>query len=40
LRINEIALQIGISDPFYFSRLFKQQMGVSPAKYRKMEGQK
>ncbi|WP_349771361.1 AraC family transcriptional regulator, partial [Haliscomenobacter sp.] len=26
--------------PFYFSRLFKQQMGVSPAKYRKMEGQK
>ena len=38
LRINEVALQIGIDDPFYFSRLFKQQMGVSPVKYRKNEG--
>jgi AraC-like DNA-binding protein len=37
LRVNEIAVQIGIEDPFYFSRLFKQQMGVSPAKYRKNE---
>ena len=38
LRINEVALKIGIEDPFYFSRLFKQQMGVSPVKYRKNEG--
>ena len=37
LRINEVALKIGIEDPFYFSRLFKQQMGVSPVKYRKKE---
>lgn len=37
LRINEVASQIGIDDPFYFSRLFKQQMGVSPAKYRKKD---
>lgn len=37
LRINEVASQIGIDDPFYLSRLFKQQMGVSPAKYRKNE---
>jgi AraC-like DNA-binding protein len=37
LRINEVASHIGIDDPFYFSRLFKQQMGVSPAKYRKNE---
>ena len=35
LRINEVALQIGIDDPFYFSRLFKQQMGISPVNYRK-----
>lgn len=35
LRINEVALEIGIVDPFYFSRLFKQQMGVSPGNYRK-----
>ncbi|CAN5533576.1 AraC family transcriptional regulator [soil metagenome] len=35
LRINEVASKIGIDDPFYFSRLFKQQMGISPAAYRK-----
>ena len=38
LRINEVASQLGIDDPFYFSRLFKQQMGLSPAAYRKNEG--
>lgn len=38
LRINEVAAQIGIDDPFYFSRLFKKQMGISPAEYRKAEG--
>jgi len=34
LRINEIALKIGISDPYYFSRLFAKIMGISPRKYR------
>ncbi len=38
LRVNEVAAQLGIDDPFYFSRLFKKQMGVSPAQYRKSEG--
>ena len=38
LRINEVASKIGIDDPFYFSRLFKQQMGISPLAYRKGEG--
>lgn len=37
-RINEVASAIGIDDPFYFSRLFKQQMGLSPAHYRKNKG--
>ena len=37
LRVNEVALQVGIDDPFYFSRLFKKQMGVSPVLYRKTE---
>ncbi|WP_291036240.1 AraC family transcriptional regulator [Dyadobacter sp. 50-39] len=37
-RINEVASAIGIDDPFYFSRLFKQQMGLSPAHYRKNNG--
>ncbi|WP_375444782.1 AraC family transcriptional regulator [uncultured Fibrella sp.] len=38
LRINEVASQIGIDDPFYFSRLFKKQMGLSPVEYRRREG--
>jgi AraC-like DNA-binding protein len=31
--INQVAAKIGINDPFYFSRLFKKQMGISPRKY-------
>lgn len=34
LRINEIGLQLGIEDPFYFSRLFTKTMGMSPRQYR------
>jgi len=37
LRINEIALQIGYTDPFYFSRMFSKIMGLSPKEYRKMK---
>lgn len=32
--ISEIGSEIGIDDPYYFSRLFKKQMGVSPRQYR------
>jgi AraC family transcriptional regulator of arabinose operon len=34
LRINEISQKIGISDPYYFSRMFTKLMGVSPQEYR------
>jgi len=34
LRINEIADQLGIEDPYYFSRMFTKIVGVSPNKYR------
>jgi AraC-like DNA-binding protein len=34
LRINEIAAKIGISDAYYFSRLFTKTMGFSPRDYR------
>lgn len=33
-RIYEVALAIGIQDPYYFSRLFTAHMGVSPKRYR------
>ncbi|MEJ5996546.1 AraC family transcriptional regulator [Pedobacter sp. Du54] len=33
-RINEIANQVGIEDPYYFSRLFNKIMGVAPKEYR------
>jgi AraC-like DNA-binding protein/mannose-6-phosphate isomerase-like protein (cupin superfamily) len=33
-RIKEIALEIGMSDQHYFSRIFKKTMGASPQEYR------
>jgi AraC-like DNA-binding protein len=34
-RIKEISFELGINDQYYFSRLFKKVMGVSPEEYRK-----
>jgi AraC-like DNA-binding protein/mannose-6-phosphate isomerase-like protein (cupin superfamily) len=34
LRIKEIALELGIDDQYYFSRLFKKVMGMPPEEYR------
>jgi len=34
LRIYEVAAATGIEDPYYFSRIFKENMGVSPKEYR------
>jgi AraC-like DNA-binding protein len=36
-RVNEISNHLGIEDPYYFSRLFKKLMGVSPNEYRKVK---
>lgn len=35
MQINQICYKIGISDCYYFSRLFGKTMGVSPKDYRK-----
>jgi len=35
LSIKEICTELGFSDPYYFSRLFKKLMGISPAKYKR-----
>jgi iron complex transport system substrate-binding protein len=37
LNLREIALTVGYSDVYYFSRLFKKQYGVSPLQSRKLE---
>ena len=34
--ISEIASELGIHDPSYFSRLFKKYEGVTPVQYRRM----
>lgn len=34
LNINEISYMLGISDPLYFSRLFKKTVGIPPSEYR------
>lgn len=35
LSITNVSQDIGFLDPFYFSRLFKKVMGISPQNYRK-----
>lgn len=34
--IEEIAAMVGISDVFYFTKLFKKEKGIPPGQYRKM----
>lgn len=33
LTVSQVALQIGMEDPFYFSKCFKRQFGCSPSKF-------
>lgn len=35
LSISNISKYVGYEDPYYFSRLFKSRIGISPAAYRK-----
>jgi AraC-like DNA-binding protein len=32
--VKTVALEIGYRDPYYFSRIFKKSMGISPDRYR------
>jgi AraC-like DNA-binding protein len=36
LTVKEVAAAVGISDPYYFSRMFKKMMGLAPSAYRKI----
>jgi YesN/AraC family two-component response regulator len=33
--VQEVAQEIGYADGYYFSRLFKKVIGVSPREYRR-----
>ena len=33
-KISDIAIEVGYSDPKYFSRVFKAEEGISPGDYR------
>lgn len=37
LTVSEVSYSVGMNDPFYFSKCFKQQFGVSPSAYQKGE---
>ncbi|RFZ94037.1 AraC family transcriptional regulator [Mucilaginibacter conchicola] len=36
LKVRDVAFQLGYEDPFYFSRIFKKYMQVSPERYKLM----
>ncbi len=38
LSVREIAASVGIEDPLYFSRVFKEVKGISPSEYQKGRG--
>ena len=31
---SEVAMQTGFADPAYFAKIFKQEMGITPSRYR------
>jgi AraC-like DNA-binding protein len=35
MNIKEICKEVGFEDPYYFSRMFKKQIGISPMQYKK-----
>lgn len=40
MTIKEIAVALGIEDPYYFSRMFSKWMGCPPKEYRSSNGEK
>lgn len=37
MKVNQVCHKVGIEDPYYFSRLFRQIMGCSPREYRQVK---
>jgi AraC family transcriptional regulator of arabinose operon len=40
LRVNEVAAEVGFSDPFYFAKRFRKLAGFSPSQYRAREARR
>lgn len=40
VRLKDVAYQVGYNDEFYFSRMFKKEVGVSPTEYLKNRRQR
>ena len=38
LKLNQIADMVGYSDPKYMSKVFKEETGMLPAEFRKING--
>ena len=38
LTVSEISYKVGINDPYYFSKCFKNQFGIAPSVYQKNGG--
>ena len=38
LTVAEISYKVGINDPYYFSKVFKNQFGIAPSVYQKNGG--
>ena len=34
ITVADVCYKVGISDPHYFTKIFKQQFGISPKKYQ------
>ena len=37
LRVYEVAQRLGYQDPYYFSRIFRKVVGISPKEYQNSE---
>ncbi|MNR21063.1 HTH-type transcriptional activator Btr [compost metagenome] len=38
--IKQVAMEVGIPDPFYFNRLFKKKFGVAPKTVKNIQSDK
>lgn len=37
MKVNQVCYKVGIKDCYYFSRLFRKEMGISPSAYKRLK---